>query len=45
MLDLRLGKVDEARKSLQALSIDILAPAGLRQRASALLAGLGPQEK
>jgi hypothetical protein len=45
VLDLRLGKVDEARKSLQALSIDILAPSGLRQRASALLTGLGPQDK
>jgi hypothetical protein len=45
MLDLRLGKVDEARKTLQALSIDIGAPSGLRQRASALLTGLGPQDK
>jgi hypothetical protein len=45
MLDLRLGKVDEARKTLQALSIDIMAPSGLRQRASALLTGLGPQDK
>ncbi len=42
-LDLRLGREDEARKILQALSIDIGAPSGLRQRASALLAGLGPQ--
>jgi hypothetical protein len=41
MLDLRQGKVDEARKSLQALSIDIAAPSGLRARASALLTGLG----
>jgi hypothetical protein len=45
VLDLRLGKVDEARKTLQALSIDIGAPSGLRQRASALLTGLGPQDK
>jgi hypothetical protein len=45
ILDLRLGKVDEARKMLQALSIDIMAPSGLRQRASALLTGLGPQDK
>jgi hypothetical protein len=45
MLDLRQGKVDDARKTLQALSIDIDAPAGLRQRAAALLAGLGPQDK
>jgi hypothetical protein len=44
MLDLRQGKVDDARKTLQALSIDINAPSGLRQRASALLVGLGPQE-
>ena len=43
LLDLRQGRVDDARKALQALSIDIGAPAGLRQRASALLAGLGPQ--
>ena len=40
MLDLRQGKPDEARKTLQALSIDIDAPAGLRTRASALLANL-----
>jgi hypothetical protein len=45
MLDLRQGKIDDARKTLQALSIDIVAPAGLRQRATALLAGLGPQDK
>jgi hypothetical protein len=45
MLDLRQGKIDDARKALQALSIDISAPAGLRQRAAALLAGLGPQDK
>jgi hypothetical protein len=45
MLDLRQGKVDEARKTLQALSIDVSAPAGLRQRAAALLTGLGPQDK
>jgi hypothetical protein len=45
MLDLRQGKVDEARKALQALSIDISAPAGLRQRVAALLTGLGPQDK
>ena len=42
---LQQGKVDEARKTLQALSIDISAPAGLRQRAAALLTGLGPQDK
>jgi hypothetical protein len=43
MLDLRAGKVDDARKTLQALSVDIDSPSGLRARASALLAGLGPQ--
>jgi hypothetical protein len=41
MLDLRDGKVEAARKTLQALSIDIGAPSGLRARASALLTGLG----
>ena len=44
IIDLRQGKVEDARKTLQALSIDIGAPSGLRARASALLAGLGPQE-
>jgi hypothetical protein len=43
MLDLRQGKLDDARKTLQALSTDFAAPSGLRQRAGALLAGLGPQ--
>jgi hypothetical protein len=43
MLDLRQGKVDDARTKLQALSFAIDAPAGLRARASALLTGLGPQ--
>jgi hypothetical protein len=43
MLDLREGKVDDARKTLQTLSVDIDSPSGLRARASALLAGLGPQ--
>jgi hypothetical protein len=44
MLDLRQGKINDARKTLQGLSIDIGAPAGLRARASALLAGFGPQD-
>jgi hypothetical protein len=44
MLDLRQGRVEEARKALQALSIDIDAPSGLRARASALLTGLGGQD-
>ena len=41
LLSLRQGKLDDARKSLQALSIEIDAPSGLRARAGALLAGLG----
>lgn len=44
MLALRQGKLDDARKMLQALSIDIGAPAGLRARASALLTGLAGQD-
>jgi hypothetical protein len=43
MLDLRQGRVDEARKKLQVLTFDSNTPTGLRARASALLAGLGPQ--
>ncbi|HET6308603.1 MAG TPA: tetratricopeptide repeat protein [Rhodopila sp.] len=43
MLDLRQGKVDDARKKLQVLLYDSHAPSGLRSRASALLAGMGPQ--
>jgi hypothetical protein len=45
MLDLRQGKVDDARKILQTLAVDIVSPSGLRARASALLAGLGPEVK
>jgi hypothetical protein len=44
MLDLRQGKVDDARKKLQMLSFDINSPSGLRERASVLLTGLGPQD-
>ncbi len=44
ILDLRQGKLDDARKALRALAIDIDAPSGLRARASALLAGLGGQD-
>ncbi len=44
MLDLREGKVDDARKALQALSFDFEAPSGLRARASALLTDLGPPD-
>ena len=42
MLDLRQGRVDDARKKLQMLSFGIDSPSGLRARASALLTGLGP---
>ncbi len=45
LLSLRQGKVDDARKALQGLAIDIGAPAGLRTRASALLAGLPSLDK
>jgi hypothetical protein len=41
VLDLRLGKTADARKALQALSTDFLAPQGVRARAQALLVGLG----
>jgi hypothetical protein len=41
VLDLRLGKTDDARNQLRALSMDFLAPSGLRARVSALLASLG----
>jgi hypothetical protein len=41
ILDLRLGKTEDAKTRLKALSIDFQAPSGLRARASALLAGLG----
>jgi hypothetical protein len=44
MLDLRQGRVDAARTKLRMLSVDIDAPSGLRARAGALLAGLGPQD-
>jgi hypothetical protein len=45
LLDLRQGKTDDARNKLQALSVNIEAPSGVRARASALLAGLAPQDK
>ncbi len=41
LLDLRQGKTAEAKTAFKALSGDILAPAGLRQRAAAIVAGLG----
>jgi hypothetical protein len=42
ILDLRQGRVEDARKKLRVLSFDIDSPSGLRARASALLASLGP---
>jgi hypothetical protein len=41
LLALRKGNTAEAKTTLKALSVDILAPTGVRQRAGALLAGLG----
>jgi hypothetical protein len=41
LLDLRQGNITQARTALKALSIDIVAPAGVRQRATTILAGLG----
>jgi hypothetical protein len=41
MLDLRHGKIDDAKAKLRVLQFDVTAPAGLRARAGALLAGLG----
>jgi hypothetical protein len=41
VLDLRQGKVDDARTKLKALAANVLAPAGVRARANALLQGLG----
>jgi hypothetical protein len=41
MLDLRQGKTDDAKTKLKMLSNDFEAPAGVRARAAALLAGLG----
>ncbi len=41
LLDLRQGKTDDARTKLKALTTNILAPAGVRARATALLQGLG----
>jgi hypothetical protein len=44
MLALRQGKLDEARKALQALAVAFDAPSGVRARAGALLTGLGGQD-
>ncbi len=41
LLDLRQGKLSEAKTALRALSVDVIAPNGVRQRAGALLTGLG----
>lgn len=42
MLDLRQGKLQDARTTLQMLSFDSDSPPGMRARVSALLTGLGP---
>jgi hypothetical protein len=41
ILDLRQGKTEDAKTKLKALATDFDAPAGLRARAAALLAGMG----
>jgi hypothetical protein len=41
LLDIRIGKLDEAKATLQALSSDLTAPEGLRGRAAGLLDRLG----
>jgi hypothetical protein len=41
VLDLRQGKIGDARNKLKALAADVLAPAGARARANAMLQGLG----
>lgn len=41
LLDLRQGKVQEAKTALRSLSVDIGAPNGVRQRTAAILTGLG----
>ncbi len=40
ILELRQGKIEDAKTRLKQLSIDFQAPSGLRARAAALLAGL-----
>jgi hypothetical protein len=44
ILDLRQGKLGDARKMLLTLSTSLESPPGLRARANALLVGFGPQE-
>jgi hypothetical protein len=41
LLDVRTGKIDDARAILRPLSIDLTAPEGLRGRAGGLLDRLG----
>ena len=41
LLDIRQGKLQDAKTTLKALTMNITAPDGLRQRAAAVLAGLG----
>ncbi|WP_428487827.1 tetratricopeptide repeat protein [Rhodopila sp.] len=43
LLDLRQGKKAEAKAAFKSLSIDIAAPTGLRQRAAAMLTGMGDE--
>jgi hypothetical protein len=41
LLDIRAGKIDDAKAALKALGQDVTAPEGVRGRAGALLAQLG----
>ena len=41
LLDLRLGKTDQAKTTLRRLAQDVMAPSGVRGRASGLLSRLG----
>lgn len=41
LLDLRRGKLDDARGTLKQIAADISAPEGVRGRANGLLAGIG----
>jgi hypothetical protein len=41
LLDLRLGKVDQAKEALRSLAQDPIASEGIRGRSSGLLARLG----
>ena len=41
LLDLRQGRPDQAKRTLQALAQDGMAPQGVRERATSLLQRLG----